>query len=61
MSWKGKERFSLLEEGMGGSIYTCEKGCRVRKTCTEVSIVKDLVLHKIFSDLRGLINGYLSW
>lgn len=61
MSWKGKERFSLLEEWVGGSVYTCEKGYCVRKTCTEVSIVKDLVLHKIVSDLRGLINGHLSW
>lgn len=66
MSWKGKERFSLLKEGAAGSVFTYIKDYWVRKTYTEVSptlvlILKDPILHKIFSGLRRPINGHLSW
>lgn len=66
MSWKGKERLSLLEEEVRGSVYTVKKVIELEKHALKflfsiLSILQDLVLHKIFSALRGLINGHFSW
>lgn len=66
MSWEGKEEFSLLEErGVHEGCTPVKKAIELEKHelmfSLDLYLLKGPIFHKIFSVLRRLINGHLSW